>query len=167
MNLHTVCFHTKGRLTARKLSFFAISVITNFCQFFHSSSSPFQHHFLIFHLSSFPSCHLSSLLCSVRCFFLLTGSSLLCNSSIRLFTNWSIYVIYFSVRQYIAFSWVACFINICLRSLLTIISLIQLMFNEPKLLDFKFFPFEIIYVNISYIYFVKNTFSITSFSFYR
>lgn len=40
------------------------------------------------------------------------------------------------------------------------------MFNEPKLLVFTFFPFEMIYVNISYICLVKNTFSITYFSIY-
>lgn len=51
------CFILKDCLTAKKkekLSSFAISVITNLCQFFHSSSSLLQHHFLIFHPFDLP-----------------------------------------------------------------------------------------------------------------
>lgn len=156
MNLHVVYFHTKASQLESCLSLLFWSSLTFVNSFIlplvfsNTISSFFMHS--ISHLATFLHYYAQS-----GAFYLLTGSSLLCNFFILLFTNWYISVIYFGVRQYISFPWVACF-NTFLRSLLTITALIQLMFNEPKLLVFTFFPFEIIYVNISYICLVKNTF---------
>lgn len=93
--------------------------------------------------SPLPSCYAPS-----RCFLSAHWLLFTLRFSILIFTNQYACVIYFSVEHGIAITWVAYFISIFPRSLLPI-TLIQLMYNEPKVGMFFEFPFDIMYVNIS------------------